>query len=133
MTEPTRDELLTALSRTRDERFAVMLTLAIGIAAETHPDELRKAMAQVFDLTAYEAEAVKLSQTFSNLLILSDQAHNRLRETEERVKKAEAALDRLRETFGDINAFLRRKHPGPVKAPTGPVNGTVPTQTERKA
>lgn len=43
-----------ALSRWRDRYFAELIPVLIGLAAETHPEQLRKALAKVFSLECVE-------------------------------------------------------------------------------
>lgn len=50
-----RDAAVAALASIRNRQFAEMLLVVIGVAAETHPEELRAALAQAFDLSATEA------------------------------------------------------------------------------
>lgn len=57
----TNDEIKSAVARARDESFAQMLLLQIGLVAETHPDILKKALSSVFDLTIWENNARKIS------------------------------------------------------------------------
>lgn len=51
---PSKEQVLRAVAHARDEEFARLFLLQIGVAAETHPDILRKALAHVFDLSAVQ-------------------------------------------------------------------------------
>lgn len=45
-----RDDLLEKLSRFRDQQFATLVTMIIGLACEQHPEEMRNALSRVFDI-----------------------------------------------------------------------------------
>jgi cell division protein FtsB len=54
VSEPTRDEVILSMAEHRNYAFAHWLALSIGMAAETHPEEMRKALGSVFDLGLVE-------------------------------------------------------------------------------
>ena len=54
------DDAVKILQHARDEQFAELLTLAIGLAARTHPEIIRNALASVFDTTAIEADTERM-------------------------------------------------------------------------
>lgn len=58
---PDETELLDAIKNYRDREFASIITVMVGIAAETHPEALRAALGKVFDLGALESEAKRLA------------------------------------------------------------------------
>lgn len=60
-------DMVKTLSRYRDRQFADLLVLLIGIAADTHPQELRNALGQVFDLSAVEETTRRMMCVISKL------------------------------------------------------------------
>lgn len=50
----TPEDIARALGRVRDGRFAELLVIVLALAAETHPEELRKALGSVFDTRPIE-------------------------------------------------------------------------------
>lgn len=50
----TREEIIRAVADVRDERLAHFIAMAFTLAAETHPDVMKKAMSTVFDLSYFE-------------------------------------------------------------------------------
>ena len=50
----TREQLRWSLAQARDSWFADLLAVWIGLAAETHPEEIRKALSKAFDLSVIE-------------------------------------------------------------------------------
>ena len=63
----TESQARDALAGWRDGAFADLLTVAIGLAAQQRPEELRKALGSVFDLTHYENRAKVLKCQLNNL------------------------------------------------------------------
>lgn len=61
----SKEKIEKALSRYRDFRFAELLTIAVALAAEQYPDELRKALAVVFDLSAVEESTKRIMEVLS--------------------------------------------------------------------
>ncbi len=59
--------LRSALAHYRDRQFADMLVIVIGLAAETHPEEMRKALARVFDLSAVEETTRRMMALVSQM------------------------------------------------------------------
>jgi hypothetical protein len=104
-------ELLTKLSRYRDSQFAQWVTIAVALAAQTCPDELRKALASVFDLKGVEKDYDEIMRR----TLLARQDLDQLR-TESQLLKDELA--ELRKTVARSQEFLSNgKHSGPRVRP----------------
>lgn len=92
----TMPDAATALGRFRDGYFAEMLTVWVGLAVETHPEELRKALAQVFDLRAVRGEchraAAQAEEARRQVIALRAELHQLHRDKEH----LETQLDGLR-------------------------------------
>jgi hypothetical protein len=99
--EYSRDEMLRALAKFRDRQFAAMLTVWIGVAAETHPEELRAAIGQVFSLAAVEESTRRI------MAVLADAqaaAHAAASETRHLLDAISQDVDRLEQRI-DAAAF----------------------------
>ena len=64
---PSKEESLRALATERDCQMAAFLTLWMAIAAEQHPEELKRAMGKVFSLQAIEEQGRRLEGVLGGL------------------------------------------------------------------
>jgi len=115
----TEEELLRATARFRDKSVADMVALAIGLAAETHPDIMREALGKVFDVTALEDMAKRA-------MLIVTQAKEKANETavEVRILAEQVAKDveRLSNDFDEIRLNIdkmRRWAMSQKKPPVG--------------
>lgn len=90
MTQEDRDAAVAALAGYRDRRFAELLVVAMGLAAETHSEELRAALASVFDLDAVEERTRQINAVVQQHAEAAAKAHYAL----EDLRAEYAALDR---------------------------------------
>jgi hypothetical protein len=109
----TGPEAEALLYRATQSHLAHFLVLSIGLAARNHPDELRKALASVFDVKALEEHAETIRGKFEQLLQQRDNWPQRVATLEreladerrlraaqdERVQALEEALDKLRKLW----------------------------------
>lgn len=106
MSDPSH-EMKRALANFRDRQFADLVTLVIGLAARTHPEELRAAIASVFDLKAVEETTQRMMITLSNAQAevrsiaaevhsLTDQIHLDVDQLEQRIDALQHDLEQLR-------------------------------------
>jgi hypothetical protein len=58
----TPEQIMLAVQHGRDQQFAALVTMAVGLAARTHPEMIRDALAEVFDLGAYEETAKRVER-----------------------------------------------------------------------
>ncbi len=91
----SKDELLSAVGYARDRQMAELLTVVIGISAESHPEELRKALSQVFDLSAVEESARRA------MLVLSE-VQAQAYEVRELISAVQADVDALERRIGGV-------------------------------
>jgi predicted helicase len=82
------ENIINALRTSRDEEFARLFILWIGIAAEKNPDLLQKALAQVFDLSAIVETATRAMLVVSKAQEAAERCRAEIRELEERLTKA---------------------------------------------
>jgi hypothetical protein len=91
-----------AIARSRDVLFADMIALAIGLAAETHPDLLRNALARVFDLSAVEDTSKRIlavvTDCQSRCHAIQLEVSALLTTVREDINEVEKQLDGLRHT-----------------------------------
>lgn len=90
MTDPitndlNREQLTIALTHATAGTISNMVCLAIGLAAEAHPDEIRKALASVFDLTLLEDAARRA-------MVIVTEAQAKAREIEQVVRTLKTQL-----------------------------------------
>lgn len=93
--EPTREELLKALGLFRDHRLAEMLVILFGMAAETHPDMIKAALGQVFDLSCIE-------ETTKRSVLIATKAQELAQECYQKAQEAEQEIGRLR---GELDGY----------------------------
>lgn len=56
----TEEDLRRVAAHARDSSLATCVTLVLGLAAQTHPEEIQRALASVFDLRAVEDQANRI-------------------------------------------------------------------------
>jgi hypothetical protein len=96
------------LAHYRDEQFAAFLAIAIGLAARTHPEELRTAFAQVFDLAAYEDMAKRAMLVVSHAQMQATEIRELLSALDDRLEKQERWADRVHEKLMAVAKKLDR-------------------------
>jgi len=111
--DPTDIDLYAA-SRARDALHAVALTMQLGLAAQTHPEEIRKALAAVFDLSLWESAAARIEGKYAGLITAEQQRCQRSLELEREVAALRKEVDALRyeqdeqrATIGGIRQWAR--------------------------
>ena len=92
----TNEMLLEALIEVRNKNFAVLVTTIIGLAAETHPEELRTAIGKVFDLSKWERHATSVSAVYSRLNQEAVSTQDRLYDTNKKLDEFNKELDSAR-------------------------------------
>lgn len=73
----------------RDRQFAVLLTMVVGLAAEEYPDELRAALAKVFDVDGLERRHAELQRKVAVMDQTAILLEERIRRLDDRLQKAE--------------------------------------------
>lgn len=100
------DEALAALSSHRDRKFAELLTVAIGLAAEQAPDVLRAALAKVFDFTGIEQRAAEAErrarEAFTTAEGLCIEARHLIDAIHETLAQVERRFDKLGKVFKQL-------------------------------
>ncbi len=93
------DEIKELLARFRDQQFAVLVATAITLAAETCPDVLQRALAQVFDLTTTTQraeEACRLAQSaFNSASLITAQIRELMEEINVGLDRLEKRIDQI--------------------------------------
>lgn len=87
------DDPQAKLSQWRDQQFSTWLVAAIQIAAMTHPEELRKALASVFDLKLVEDYCKRVMNVACEAQNFADQARELCRQVEKQLEGIEKRLD----------------------------------------
>ncbi len=125
MSQDENDELYRAVANCRDRQIAEFLTLAVGLAAERYPNEIRKALSQVFDLSAVEESAKRAMIVLTKVqeeayavreLICAVQAD--IDQIEERISAVEYRLDKA--------AQIVKGNPCVTKNPSDPSTRKCP-------
>ncbi len=127
----TTAELEQAVYRARDHQFAVVMATMIGLAAKTEPDIIRQAMADVFDLSVWEAQGRQIETKFRDMAMrLGNQWADR--QSVVLLERRNAELLRrvgdLEAEFEKVKNYLRKRHP---KAAESPTNGTPAAETPK--
>jgi hypothetical protein len=108
MTE--REELLIATSFATLGKLAETVTLVVGIAAERHPEEIRKALSAVFDLSAVEESTKRVMLVLSRVQADAKDVKDLLGVIQEELASLSKRLDQLEYTA----SMLEQKKPNGV-------------------
>ena len=100
--EPTPEEVELALGKYRDSQFATLLVVAIQLAAKNHPEELRKALSQVFDLRVVEEQMKRILSTVAHV----QQKVSDARALASRLELEIKALEKRRDLLADAVIFI---------------------------
>lgn len=92
----TREEIMLAGMQARDRLLAESFTLWIGLAAESHPEEVRKALAKVFDLQAVRVATVKQMEILKAVWKSTKDAKDTLHRIEIEIAGLRDELDAVR-------------------------------------
>ncbi len=92
MSEPTYGDLA---AHVRNEQFAALISLMIGLAAEQNPDVLRDALAGVFDLAFYEDQARRVMLVACDAQSQAAQIRELLAVLDDKLNKQEHWIDQL--------------------------------------
>lgn len=95
MTDYERDAM--ALTFTTSRNLSALLVTVVGLAAETHPDLLREALAKVFNLAEVERLSLKATSVAGEAIRAADELAGRLRDIQRHTDRLEALLMRLAE------------------------------------
>ncbi len=89
----TRAEVLASLRSDRDKRFAALVTECLCLAAETHPDDLRAALANVLpDFGRMQEISVRIANAVAEGQAKMSELAARARKSEEWMKAMEDRL-----------------------------------------
>jgi hypothetical protein len=91
-----REELLLRAKSATAAQFAELVTLVVGLAAETHPEELRRALQNVFDLSCVEQSLERIMQRLQG-------AHQEALETADKVRQLRRDLERAEARLSMLN------------------------------
>ncbi len=127
MTDEEKEELVRATMNARDRQLAEMVVLAIGLAAERHPELIRDALSKVFDLTAVEehtkrmmALTITANESARESRYLLEQVHKEVDEIERRLDQTQYAIKELHKSL--TRAKRRNKM---IEFAKGPADGQV--------
>jgi len=115
MTDP--EIIKQAAANYRDRQFAEMLTMMLALAAETHADILRGALAKVFDMSAVE-------RTTERVMASLNQLHKQHQAVLTSVMACNERLQRLEARIAALDEYLDRR--ARELAPNGPTKTTPP-------
>lgn len=95
MTEYSRDEMVAALAGFRDARFAELFTIMFGLAAERHPEEIKRAVGQVFDLHGVEEAHRRIMAALQETLERETEIADRQRQVLKKLDRLDERIDRM--------------------------------------
>ncbi len=95
MTDATPEELKAALANWRDKEFATLIVVAVQLAVERHPEELRKALAKVFDLSGLEDYSKRIMAVATSAQQYAMQANELCQQVSKEVEELEKRHDAL--------------------------------------
>lgn len=95
MTEEEEELARRSLARWRDGSFAGLVTVIIGLAAETHPEEIRQALSKVFDMKAAE-------EACERVMRLASAAAENASRARDRIERAILALERAEKRLAEL-------------------------------
>lgn len=99
----------------RDRQFAELVVMILGLAAETHGDLVRAALARVFDLSEVEKKANEMMARIQTMGQQSQHITDGIRRAEMKLEKLQTMLDAV-----DVNLEKQQKQPPPTRpAPNG--------------
>ena len=98
----SQEEIRAALTNYRNEQFSTWLTIVLGLAAETHPEELKAALAHVFDLSGVEDYCKRIMLTATRASEMSQQARELAQAINTDLDKIEARIDAMHYALGKV-------------------------------
>ena len=104
--QPSDEDLQRTIARKRDEQFADWIALAIGLAAKTHPDILRAAFKDVFDLEAMRETYKRAADATKEMVARMQKLREEEQILRDRITRAENRLDQLN---NEIELFHQKK------------------------
>lgn len=90
------DALKTALAQVRDRQLAVLIVIAVQLAVENHPEEVKAALGKVFDLGCVEDTTRRVMATANGAMDDAYAASCRARELGREVEGLRGEIDGLR-------------------------------------
>lgn len=93
MTEQEQDNAKDFLRNFRDRQWAEFFTAALGLAALTHPEEVRKALSAVFDLAAIEDYNKRLMTVITETQRVANECRQEVRELWTQINQDVQELD----------------------------------------
>ncbi len=96
-----QDEARRVLGHVRDGGFAALVLTTVQLVAETHPDLLRSALSQVFDLKALERD-------YRRILALQEEARKRFADDRELVSSIRKDIDRIEARIDALHFHLEQ-------------------------
>ena len=86
-------DLVHSISEHRDRAFADLIVFAIGIAAEKYPDQIRKSLSNVFNLSSVTHETKRITIGLRKTFDTANQMANQVRDLEQRMKELETSIE----------------------------------------
>lgn len=97
----TKEELMGKIAYYRDCQLAELVTLIIGVAVERHPEEIRRALGLVFDLSGVEF-------TTQGVMALVQEAHQKAVECRAEVRELQKELGKLLKKLESLEQRLEK-------------------------
>jgi hypothetical protein len=91
----TREQLIEELVYTRNVRFGELVAIVLGLAAETHPETIKKTLEGVFDLECVREESRRMMDELYKIHQGVLEARDELRQLKREIERAEAQLSIL--------------------------------------
>ncbi len=93
-----------ALSQWRDGYFAHLITVSLGLAAETHPEEIRAALSSVFNLSDIKSVGERAMVVVSDAQMIAHQARDEIMRMHLEIESLRCELDGLRHEIERMHA-----------------------------
>lgn len=95
MEDTVKDKGLIALARFRDEWFADLIAVVVGIAVERHPEAMKAALSTVFDLSSVEESERRMMLVLSDAQAQAQQARQEISDLRAELDQAAQRMDSL--------------------------------------
>ena len=93
-----------ALTSWRNKELASLITVMVGLAAHQHPDAIKAALGQVFDLSAVETSS-------QQLMLRLDDIYKEAQDLRALVHMLREQIDQLEHQASGLEAYLEMRHP----------------------
>lgn len=101
-------EIVREAALARDHLFANLVTLVLGLAAETHPEQIQKALAKVYNFEAVEETTRRMMAVVTSCQQHASEARILLEEVNRQFDAMEFRVDQLNERIGKMENRINK-------------------------